>query len=184
MYKYILKLADILVEVSSRYDFAQTVASDYVASGTAELTVKVSDDVLCEALKANAENMPTIHTEWACIYRELAEVIPLFDRVVMHGAVISYKGQGLMFTAPSGTGKSTHIALWKSMFQDDVEIINGDKPVLQITDSSAIVYGTPWSGKEGWHKNMSAPLKGVCLLNKANGSGRVPAAIVKADLFA
>ena len=167
MYRYVLRLADVLVEISSRYDFSERIAKDYLAHGeTAVLSVKASDESIGEAMEFNPENMPSMYSEWICIYRELAEQIPFYDRVVMHGAVISYKGQGLIFTAPSGTGKTTHIALWKSMFRDDVEIINGDKPILQITDSGAIVYGTPWSGKEGWHKNMSAPLKGICLLRR------------------
>lgn len=70
-----------------------------------------------------------------------------------------------MFTAPSGTGKSTHINLWKKYF-DGIEIINGDKQFIWVLEDQVWAYGTPWCGKEGWQKNASVPLKGICLLNR------------------
>lgn len=82
---------------------------------------------------------------------------------IPHGAVISVQGDGYLFTAPSGTGKSTHVSLWKK-YIDGVEIINGDKPFLRVTDHGIWAYGTPWAGKEGWQKNEGVLLKGICLL--------------------
>ncbi|MBE6798262.1 MAG: hypothetical protein E7525_00555 [Ruminococcaceae bacterium] len=179
MYKFILKLADLPVEINSRYNFSRNKVKEYVtADSNAVLSARVPDAALCEAEQENVENRSSAYVEWVCIYREIAEQIPHYDRVVMHGAVIAYKGEAFMFTAPSGTGKSTHIALWKSMFGEDVEIINGDKPILKITDSGVTAYGTPWSGKEGWHSNVAAPLKGICLLKrgKLNKIKRIDAA--------
>lgn len=76
----------------------------------------------------------------------------------------------------SGTGKSTHIRLWRRMIGSDVGIVNGDKPILQITDENVLVYGTPWAGKEKWQKNCCVPLKGICLLRRGEKN-----AIRKAD---
>lgn len=167
MYKFVLQLAGLPVAVSSRYNFAADVAADYVVKNSEPvISVEASDEAITEALGYNAESTPARIAEWSCIYKEIAERLPLFDRLVVHGAAISYKGDGILFTAPSTTGKSTHIKLWKDLFKDDVEIINGDKPILQITDNKALAFGTPWPGKEGWHKNISAPLKAVCLLRR------------------
>ena len=83
----------------------------------------------------------------------------------MHGAVVSANDYGYMFTAPSGTGKSMHINLWKQYF-DGIEIINGDKPFIRVMKDKVWAYGTTWCGKEGWQKNASVPLKGICLLNR------------------
>ena len=167
MYKFVLQLAGLPVEISSRYNFAENAASDYVVKNSEPvISVEASDEAITEALGYNAESTPARIAEWSCIYKEIAERLPLFARLVVHGAVISYKGDGILFTAPSTTGKSTHIGLWKSVFKDDVEIINGDKPILQITDNKASAFGTPWPGKEGWHKNISAPLKAICLLKR------------------
>lgn len=65
----------------------------------------------------------------------------------MHGAVVAWKDQGYLFTAPSGTGKSTHLALWKKYLGDQAEVINGDKPFLKVMEDEVWVYGTPWAGK-------------------------------------
>jgi hypothetical protein len=71
----------------------------------------------------------------------------LFNCFLMHGAVVVVDGSIYMFTAPSGTGKSTHVALWKKYFKN-VEIINGDKPFSRVDESSVWVYGIPWPVKK------------------------------------
>ena len=58
----------------------------------------------------------------------------------MYGAVVADDGSGYMFTAPSGTGKSIHVALWKKYFEN-AEIINGDKPFIRVDESGVWVYG-------------------------------------------
>lgn len=69
-------------------------------------------------------------------------MLPAYDCFLMHGAVTAVNGAGYMFfTATSGTGKSTHVGLWKKYF-DDVEIINGDKPFIRVTGNEVRVYGT------------------------------------------
>ena len=85
----------------------------------------------------------------------------------MHGAAIEYEGKGYIFTAPSGTGKTTHISLWKKYLCDKVKVINGDKPELSFEDAGIYVHGAPWCGKEGWQMNAKTPLAGVCLLKRA-----------------
>ena len=84
----------------------------------------------------------------------------------MHGAVVAWKNQGYLFTAPSGTGKSTHLALWKKYLGDQAEVINGDKPILKVTEDEVWVYGTPWAGKEQWQVNKKVALKGICFLER------------------
>jgi hypothetical protein len=84
----------------------------------------------------------------------------------MHGASISYDDKAYLFTAPSGTGKSTHIRLWKKYLGEKVKIVNGDKPFLSIENNTPIIYGTPWAGKERWHRNCSEHLAGICFIQR------------------
>lgn len=84
----------------------------------------------------------------------------------MHGAVLSVNGSGIMFAAPSGTGKTTHVNLWLSQFQD-CHVINGDKPLIDIT-REPVAFGTPWCGKEHMGCNEAVPLKAICLLERGN----------------
>lgn len=87
--------------------------------------------------------------------------------VVLHGSAIAYRGQGVVFTADSGTGKSTHTGLWKQRFQNDVTVINDDKPALRFYEEKAVVFGTPWSGKTDINANLSAPLAAIVVLEQA-----------------
>lgn len=92
----------------------------------------------------------------------------------MHAAVLAYGGRAYAFTAPSGTGKSTHLRLWKAAFGNAVQVVNGDKPLLRVCAAEAAdslpitAYGTPWCGKEGWQTNTHAPLCGICFLERGD----------------
>ena len=89
----------------------------------------------------------------------------MYDRMVFHGAVIAYKGKGFLFTAPSGTGKTTHISLWKK-YLDGVDIVNGDKPILQIKEDTVTAYATPYAGKEGFQNHGSTELHAICFIHR------------------
>ena len=95
----------------------------------------------------------------------------------MHGAVIGFEGKAYAFLAKSGTGKSTHIRLWRAHLKDGVIPVNGDKPILRFHGDVLTAYGTPWAGKEGWQRNVGLPLAGICLLSRGerNRIERLPA---------
>ena len=72
-----------------------------------------------------------------------------------------------MFLGKSGTGKSTHARLWLQNIQG-AELMNDDNPAVRVfKDGTAVVYGTPWSGKTPCYRNVSAPLGGIVLLCQA-----------------
>ena len=106
------------------------------------------------------------YLETLAALRRIADFMPEKDCFLMHGAVIAWKNQGYLFTAPSGTGKSTHLALWKKYLGDQAEVINGDKPFLKVTEDEVWGYGTPWAGKEQWQVNKKVALKGICFLGR------------------
>ena len=87
-----------------------------------------------------------------------------FDGLLFHSAALIYKGKAYLFAAPPGTGKTTHILLWKVCLGDSVTILNGDKPFLRLHGQEVMVYGGPWRGKEGLGINGACPLGGIYLL--------------------
>ena len=87
--------------------------------------------------------------------------------LVMHGSAISFDGKGVVFSAPSGTGKSTHASLWKQSYADRVVQINDDKPAIRFVENVPYVFGTPWSGKTDTNANASAPLHAIVFLEQA-----------------
>lgn len=86
--------------------------------------------------------------------------------LLIHGAAIAVDGQAYLFTARSGTGKSTHTRLWRELFGNRVTMINDDKPLLRPTKDGVIVYGSPWDGGEGLSTNTQAPLKAIIKLER------------------
>jgi len=85
---------------------------------------------------------------------------------LFHAAVVTFRGKGYMFLGKSGTGKSTHARLWLR-YNEGSELLNDDNPVVRISGDSAVVYGSPWSGKTPCYKNESSPLGGIVLLSQA-----------------
>ena len=87
--------------------------------------------------------------------------------VLFHSAVVSLDGRGYMFLGKSGTGKSTHARLWLQNISG-TELMNDDNPAVRVKpDGTAVVYGTPWSGKTPCYRNVSAQLGGIVLLSQA-----------------
>ncbi len=89
-----------------------------------------------------------------------------FNGVVFHSSAISYKGDAILFSAPSGTGKSTHTALWKDAYPEDVIAINDDTPIIRIMQDGIFAYGTPWSGKSAINTPLKVPLKAIVCLKQ------------------
>ena len=170
------KIADKMIEVVSIYEKVHNYCKDYAASGRADFTVTTTqEDIDFETQRelrcAEREGRPPLdspddYREELAVYRKIAEKCPDWDTVLFHGSVIAVDGQGFLFTAKSGTGKSTHTRLWREYFGDKAVMVNDDKPLLKITDSGVTAYGTPYNGKHRLGCNMSVPLKAVCILTR------------------
>ena len=116
---------------------------------------------------SNGETFSRTNLLFLEIYREICTYALAHDAFLMHCAVIEYEGRGYAFSAPSGTGKTTHIRLWRQVFgKDKVTIVNGDKPILRVFDDAVYAYGTPWCGKEGYNVNTRVPLCGLCFVER------------------
>ena len=100
------------------------------------------------------------------IQEKLAAHLSRYDIFPFHGSAIAADGVGYLFTADTGTGKSTHTRLWRQLLGERAVMINDDKPFLQITEDGAVVHGSPWSGKHGLDTNIAVPLGGICILER------------------
>lgn len=171
------KIADKVVEVTSIYDEVHEYCAEYQTDENADYSVMTAQaDIDYEREKSaredEIEGIPTRHfsdgyLEELAVYRRIAEKMIDFDTVLFHGSVIAVDGAGYLFTAKSGTGKSTHTRLWREYFGDRAVMVNDDKPLLKITDSGVTAYGTPYNGKHRLGSNISVPLKAICILTRA-----------------
>ena len=162
----VVKLADLPIGIDNRFPYLETFAKDYLTDEEPLFTVSVTDEDLAREAEASEYDPPRDYLESIAAYRKIAEILPEYDAVVFHGAVLSYGGRAYAFTARSGVGKTTHTRLWLSTLGGDVHYLNGDKPIIRLIDGVPYAYGTPWRGKEGYGVNESAPLSSIALLER------------------
>lgn len=88
-----------------------------------------------------------------------------FGSIILHSSFIRSNGRGILFTAPSGTGKSTQASLWEKYM--GAEILNGDRAGIRKIGDTWHAFGLPYAGSSNIYRNESAPLKALVLLRQA-----------------
>ena len=126
--------------------------------------VQTDFDILNESEGNPKVNYSENFLENNAIHILIADKLSEFNVLMLHGSALSIDGEGIIFTAKSGTGKSTHTRLWREVFGSRVQMINDDKPLIRIDEMK--VYGTPWNGKHHLSINTSVPLKAVVKLKR------------------
>ena len=90
------------------------------------------------------------------------------NRLAIHSSSVIYEDKAYLFSAPSGTGKSTHADLWLKQYE--CEILNGDIAIAQVVTENdkkkIIIHGCPWCGTSGLYLNKSVELGGIAFLNQ------------------
>ncbi len=164
---FIIRMADLLIGIDNRYSFVEKQCAGYIYENPGE-PVAFTVSVTPEEIVREQENgdFSEGYCESICTYRHICEKIAAYNVFLMHSAVLEVDGVAYAFTAKSGVGKSTHIALWLKNIPN-ARIVNGDKPLYRIMeDGSVTVYGTPWNGKENWGRNTKARLGAVCFIER------------------
>lgn len=107
------------------------------------------------------------YLESLAFYRKICHILLKEGIVLFHSSALAIHGKAILFTAASGTGKSTHARLWRDYFGSEVTMINDDKPLLKVSEDKVTVYGTPYGGKEGLHTNTEALVAAIVILYQA-----------------
>ncbi len=172
-----MKLAGLPMEVSAIYDSTRQFCQEYLTKEEPVFSVVIQQkDIEDEKEQIAATNQmqkqflqscPDSYLETLALYRKIASELLNDSTLLFHGSAVAVDGQGYLFTAASGTGKSTHVRLWREKFQERAVMINDDKPLLHFSDSGILVYGTPWNGKHRLSNNLAVPLKGLCILERS-----------------
>ena len=178
MPEFTIKIAGVPIGVTSLFASTRDYCRAYFTDEAPQFRVATCrEDLDFEQQAAREEaiqegfrfrNFPDPYLDRTSIQRKIAEA--LFDRniLVLHGSVVAVDGQGYLFTARSGTGKSTHTRFWRETFGARAVIVNDDKPFLRMEEGSILVCGAPWSGKHGLDTNVTVPLKGICILERGS----------------
>lgn len=87
-----------------------------------------------------------------------------FDGFQLHASAVIWNDKAYLFSAPCGTGKSTHTEKWVRLFA--ARHLNDDKPALRLVNGIWTAYGTPWSGKHDISSPERASLGGIAFLKR------------------
>ena len=182
--KQLYRLADRIIEINSMHPMIHEQCREYRAAGVPDFRIEITpSDIVFEREKSaqadKAEERAIQfysdgYLETLAAYRKIAERMPEYDTILFHGSCVAVDGAGYLFTAKSGTGKSTHTRLWRELLGDRAIMINDDKPLIRISDSGAIIYGTPWDGKHHLSNNIAVSLKAICILERAKENAILP----------
>ena len=139
------RLAGHTVKIESVYPQVHTLCADYRTDDPPEYIITTTEaDIAFERAKSARENLQegapvqeyeSSYLETLAVYRKLAQLLVQDDILLMHGAVVAVDGQAYLFTAKSGTGKTTHTRLWLRQFGACAVMVNGDKPLIHISRS-------------------------------------------------
>ena len=162
--KQYYRVADLVIEMDSfGHTVIQAIPYEIEGKHTPDIVIKTDWQSLKESQPHLSEEDCEYLSTGSSFYRQLVE----FDGLMLHSSAVVMDGRAYLFSAPCGTGKSTHTALWRSVFGEDrAFILNDDKPAIRLENGEFFAYGTPWSGKTDQNVNMRVPIGGICVLRR------------------
>ena len=177
MTEFVCSLAGVPVAVQALCEETKAFCREYLTDEEPALTLRMTREDI-EAEQRHAEEnarregqpprkWPESYLEQLALYRKLAEAFLERDIMLFHGSAIALDGEVYLFTAKSGTGKSTHARLWRRAFGERAYMVNDDKPLLRFSESGVEVCGTPWDGKHRLSRNVILPLRAVGVITRA-----------------
>lgn len=144
------------------YDRVEDVSDQILNLVIADSTFSHIEAWFCpsEVLELSPDRRP-----YNLIQEALRYALLFKNGTIIHASSLAYHDKGLLFSAPSGTGKSTHTRLWRR-YEPDTIIVNDDMPLVRIENDTPYLYGAPWSGKSVVHQNVRVPLHAIVFLER------------------
>lgn len=94
----------------------------------------------------------------------LEKILNRRETMLLHASFIAWQQEGILFSAPSGTGKSTQADLWKKF--ENAEIINGDRAALSKEQGRWKAHGLPLAGSSAIFRNETYPVRAIVVLRQ------------------
>lgn len=158
----IYEIAGLKIEMEPKYGRLARQSESYASSGTPVMRIKAEPD---DETQIALARLSAEEREYICCGASFCRSLIGHGRFFLHASAVVHEGEAYLFSAPSGTGKSTHTALWRELFPESY-ILNDDKPVLCPEKGGVTVWGTPFSGRTDLQVNRCVPLGGICFLKQ------------------
>lgn len=174
MAEFVIRIAGQVAAVRALFESSKDYCRNYLCEGEPDFSVTITPaDIALEREKSaqtdRADGVPVrdvsdAQLEITAIQRKISEALFVYDTLLFHGSVVAVDGVAYMFTAKSGTGKSTHTRLWRQLLGERAVMVNDDKPFLRVTEGEILACGSPWNGKHRLGANICVPLRAICIL--------------------
>ncbi len=166
----IYRMAGLNVKIEPKYDKLRQYAEKYL------YTDDVSEDVIelflsedfIENKKREVPYLSLEDIEYIYTGAMFAKKLLNCNGFMLHSSAVAYDGDAYLFSAASGTGKSTHTGFWQKVFgEDKAIIINDDKPAIRDLNGRYCACGTAFSGKTPTSANVQVPVKALCFIYRS-----------------
>lgn len=179
-----LKAADLIIDIEIKGDLLLSRVEPYLYDGEEKSDISFSKIPASFYEEKHKEfshlSFDEIEYLWSGSF--FYEQLTKYNGVMLHASCVEYEGKAYLFSARSGTGKSTHTHLWLEHLPG-ARIINDDKPAIRLIDGTFYAYGTPWSGKTDESVNEGVPIAGICFLNRGENQIKRISGIKALKLF-
>lgn len=166
------KIADLIVEFDTKYEMLKKRSEKYRVNNSNKTNVKliITDEVI-EKGKLEDPNLTNELSEYLVTGGTFYKSLIQYNGCLLHASSVVVNDEAYLFSAPCGTGKSTHTSLWMKYLKDkNPYILNDDKPAIRIIDNEIYAYGTPFCGKDDINENKKVKLKGICFLEQSTSN--------------
>ncbi len=160
MKRYVIAGLAVDMEVSGR---TQKQAAPYLTEADGPADITISCDVR-RVLELNPQLGNEEMAEYMATGLLFSRELLAYQGLYLHASAVVLNGRAYLFSAPSGTGKSTHTKKWCRIF--GAAYLNDDKPALRLCDGQWMAYGTPWSGKEDLSDPRGYPIGGIAFVKR------------------
>lgn len=164
----IYKIAELNIKIDWLYaETGHRLLPFLTEDETFDFDASATEDEIAQYMEDTASTYSPAMSEGPLVLTKICEkILAEYDGCFFHSSCLELDGEGYLFTALSGTGKSTHTANWRKLFGDKVKMINDDKPIIRKIDGKFYVCSTPWMGKSDIGCNAIAPIKAIYVLTR------------------
>jgi len=185
MLTFRIRLAGVVAEMTVNFEDTRHFCRHYLTKDQPDFSFTVTMDEIHAEQESFHRTFPENPyftenvAENQIAFRKTMQQMPHHHVLLFHGVTLEMDGRAYLFTAPSGTGKTTHAGFWLQKFGDRARIINGDKPLLLPVEGGILACGSPWQGSENYGCNCSVPLRAICALERGEVNEIRPVTIVE-----
>lgn len=167
----IYSIAGLNTQIEAEYPMLKSRIAAYreksAESIPPSIKVKVTNERIIKTVKHFDDRITPEQSEYILAGGDFYRQLLSHNGIMLHSSAVVTNGKAYMFSAPSGTGKSTHTALWLKMLED-AYILNDDKPAIRVIGDKLFAFGTPFSGKHDISRNTRVEIGGICFIKRSS----------------